>query len=97
MAKEFKVDLSLLNSFVKAVNDQIDIVEKLRAEEGYDPHALIVELSKTMGVLTSLSSESLLLVGDISRLIGQNSIPGAGAGIPSLESLLGSLGVKNKN
>lgn len=97
MTKELKVDLSLLNSLVKAVNDQIEAADKIRANEGYDPHAFVVELSKTMGVLTSLSSESLMLVGDISRLIGQNSTPGTNAGAVGIESLLGSLGLKNKN
>ncbi len=60
-----KIDLKILNALVKAVNLQLSVLEKI------DPVAhttdYVVETSKTIGLLSTISSEATFLVADVAR------------------------------
>jgi len=61
-----KIDLTILNALVKELNKQLSIVENIDAAEHKADH--IVELSKVIGLLGSISSETVLLMGDFATL-----------------------------
>ncbi len=60
-----KIDLKILNALVKAVNLQLTVLENI------DPAAhltdYIVETSKAIGLLSTISSEATFLVSDVAR------------------------------
>ena len=74
MPKEIKADLSLLNKLVSELSIQLDIAYKARnsiskpdpADESFQ--TFIVELSKSMGLLSGIANEASLLVGDLQKI-----------------------------
>jgi len=58
-----KIDLQVLNALVKELNKQLSIIENINAAEHKADH--VVELSKMIGLLGSVSSETVMLMGDV--------------------------------
>ena len=74
MSKNIKADLSLLNKLVAELSVQLDLAYAARdsmnasqLDEQYQ--TFIVEISKSVGILSGIASEVSLLVGDLRRIM----------------------------
>lgn len=74
MHREIKADLSLLNELVVELDKQLNNAYEVRGSAQDAPttdsyRKFVIELSKAVGVLSSISQESVLLVGDLQKMI----------------------------
>jgi hypothetical protein len=83
---EKKIDLSVINALVKELNKQITISDNIDAVTHHVDN--IVELSKAIGLLGSISSEAVALMGDIALATKGGTSLGSSA---TADDLLGSL------
>lgn len=83
-----KVDLSLLNRLVSELNAQVSLADKIDGATNH--HDQVVELSKAIGIVSAISSEAMLLVGDIAAQAKQPNQTSVS------EDLFGSLFGKSK-
>lgn len=74
--KDIKVDLSLLKELVveleKQLNESYASRDKLSNDKDADGNMyrkFIIDLSKSVGLLSGIASESQLLIGDISKIM----------------------------
>jgi methyl-accepting chemotaxis protein len=85
MSEKKFIDLEVLNALVKELNKQVSIIEKINSTEHHSDH--IVELSKAIGIVGSISSESMALMADIARAARPKNKDSLGE-IISLDDLL---------
>jgi len=75
MPKELKADLSLLNKLVSELSAQLELAYKARdLINKSDPEdekfqTFVVELSKSVGLLSGIANEASLLVGDLQKIM----------------------------
>lgn len=87
-----KVDLTLLNKLVAALNEQMALADNINPETHQAER--IVEMSKAIGLAGSISSEATCLIGDIASTSSKPKKQLVGGE----EDLLGSLfGLPKKN
>lgn len=65
MSEKKFIDLEVLNALVKELNKQVAVVEKINPTDHHADH--VVELSKAIGIVGSISSEAMALMGDIAH------------------------------
>lgn len=94
IAKINKVDLTLLHKLVKELEDTLEVSYK---ED--KPVELIIELSKAVGLASSIFQESGLLIADIQSqiLVVQNPSPTKSDFLDKLMSTVKGAGTNNGN
>lgn len=65
MSEKKFIDLEILNALVKELNRQIAVVERINPTTHHADH--VVEISKAIGIIGSISSESVALMADVAR------------------------------
>lgn len=65
MSEKKFIDLTVLNALVKELNKQVLVTENINPKEHHADH--VVELSKAVGILSSINSEAMALIGDAAR------------------------------
>lgn len=85
MSEKKFIDLEVLNALVKELNRQVAVVEKINPTDHHADH--IVELSKAIGIVGSISSESMALMADIAHTARPKNKASLGE-LTSLEDLL---------
>jgi len=78
MSRDLKADVSLLNKLVSELSVQLDFAYKIRdsmraehTDEKYQ--TFIVEMSKSVGILSGIASEAAMLVSDLQKIIQSTS------------------------
>jgi hypothetical protein len=70
-----KIDLTLLNSLVKEVNNATAACEKMALDEKLDYTTYVIELAKLMGLMSGVNTESAALIADVVKVVKQSSVP----------------------
>lgn len=63
-----KIDLTLLKKLVSELETSLDHVDELQKDPDYNKNNSIVELSKAIGLVSGIFSESSMLIMDIQVL-----------------------------
>jgi hypothetical protein len=86
MAKNVKVDLTLLKKFVSELELNLTVADGIQVAKG-DVSDYLVEMAKSAGLALSISQEATMLVGDINKQMMKIQNPSAGGEL--LEKLFG--------
>ena len=98
MSRDMKADLTLMHKLVAELEKQLDDSYKLRdtIKETKDQETYfkyVIEISKAVGILSGISQEASLLIGDMQKLIQIASQPNDMEDPTSmLQSILSPLG-----
>lgn len=82
-----KIDLTLLNSLVKEMNNLAKKCEEMKPEDVTGDCEYVAELSKAMGLATGISYEASAIVADILKIIKQGPTPTASGYMDLMSSL----------
>jgi len=74
MSKEIKADLTLLKEMVTALETQLEeaymIRTSLKTDKSGEVHRqFIIEVSKSVGILSGIAGEASLLIGDLQKIM----------------------------
>lgn len=85
MSEKKLIDLEILNALVKELNKQVAVIEKINPADHHSDH--IVEVSKAIGIVGSISSEAMALMADIAHAARPKNKAALGE-LTSLEDIL---------
>jgi len=77
MAKNVKIDLTLLKKFVSELELNLTVADGIQVAKG-DVSDYLVEMAKSAGLALSISQEATMLVGDINKQMMKIQNPSAG-------------------
>jgi hypothetical protein len=91
------IDFSLLTKLVKEATSQNEIAVKIHNLGAAHKQDCIVEMSKALGLLSSVKMEVELLLGDYSKIIKMATFPINSPETDFINSLFGEMPKPNKN
>jgi hypothetical protein len=86
------IKLAVLNSLVKELNDIVGEMDKATT---CTKEEAVVRWAKAQGITMTISSESVGLLTDLSKIIGALSNPNANEANPYMKEIVNVLGMKN--
>jgi hypothetical protein len=93
-----KINLSLMKRYLSEIESHLEAVYKCKSVQAVDDdNSLMIEISKTIGLLSGISYEAALLIGDVQKLSQEEGVPEESNTVKKLTSLLGGATKKTSN